>query len=129
MKTCSRCKVSKPLSEYRKRSAAKDGHQSACKTCVDATKRVRPNYKEYETKLKRVYGIDLDQYHSMLTKQGGSCKICGTTDPSCGRTYFCVDHDHKTGKVRGILCNDCNTGIARFKDNIDFLQNAINYLS
>ncbi len=129
MKTCSRCEVTKPTIEFHRRSASKDGLRSACKACVASEVRTRPNHKEYETKIKRVYGIDLNQYNIMFENQNGSCKICGTEEPGCGRSYFCIDHDHQTGDVRGLLCNDCNVGIARFKDNTDFLQSAINYLS
>jgi hypothetical protein len=129
MKTCSRCHESKELTEFHKRAASKDGHRAACKLCVSEEARHRPNKSEYSTKIKRVYGIDLNEYHRMLLEQDGGCKICGAKKPANNREYFCIDHCHTTGKVRGLLCNDCNVGIARFKDNCELLQNAINYLS
>jgi hypothetical protein len=129
MKTCSTCKQAKELTDFHKRTASKDGLRATCKTCVSKQRRHRPNSNEYKTKIKRVYGIDLNEYHRMLLEQNGECKICGVTEPGLGRDYFCIDHCHTTGKVRGLLCNSCNVGIARFKDNCELLKNAINYLS
>jgi len=76
--------------------------------------------------LKYSYGITLEDYNEMLAIQNGVCAIC---NQSCttGRR-LCVDHDHKTGKVRGLLCNDCNSGIGKLKDSSEILKNAANYL-
>lgn len=73
---------------------------------------------------RQKYGITLDDYNKMLENQGGRCAICG----SISGALF-VDHCHKTGRVRGLLCCSCNTGIGLLKDNIDVLTNAIKYLS
>jgi hypothetical protein len=59
-------------------------------------------------KLRARYGITLEEYDKMLKDQGGVCAICGTDNPGVGFDLFLVDHDHKTGKVRGLLCNRCN---------------------
>ena len=64
----------------------------------------------------------------MLAKQNGQCAICATTDPGCGHKHFCVDHDHKTGEVRGLLCMRCNKGLGLFKDDPVITQLATNYL-
>ena len=59
--------------------------------------------------LRYRYGIDLADYDRLLSEQGGACAICGEQSPINGiKKYFCVDHDHSTGKVRGLLCNHCN---------------------
>ena len=76
---------------------------------------------------KRDYGISFDDALKMFDEQKGKCKICGD-DMHKGKRGFCVDHDHKTGKVRGILCNHCNSGLGMFKDNTKSLENAIKYL-
>lgn len=85
--------------------------------------------------LKRSYGITLDEYNSLLESQGGVCKICGGKDSRVwkdGRKQLaplCVDHNHISGKVRGLLCNKCNVAIALAKDSVDILASAIRYLT
>ena len=78
--------------------------------------------------LKRTYGITLEDYNKLLEEQGGVCKICGLKDQP-GKFRLAVDHDHKTGAVRGILCNGCNGGLGLFKDSPTLLRRALDYLS
>ena len=80
--------------------------------------------------LRKNYGITSADYDRMLEEQGGRCAICGTTHPG-GRTnkYFFVDHCHDTGNVRGLLCMACNTMLGHADDNIETLNNAIEYLN
>ena len=86
------------------------------------------NRKELKSKeLLRKYGIDADQYDRMVENQNNKCKICGTDEPR-GIGGWKVDHCHSTGKVRGLLCNNCNLGLGYFKDNIKSLEAAIQYL-
>lgn len=81
--------------------------------------------------LKKNYNVTPEWYDETLASQGHGCAICGNV---CARVvsgktrWMHVDHDHTTGKVRGILCNACNTGIGYFKDDIVVLRNAISYL-
>ena len=63
----------------------------------------------------------------MLAAQGGCCAICGTSDTG-KRKAFAVDHNHDTGKIRGLLCSNCNTGIGNLRDNVELLERAIDYL-
>ena len=77
--------------------------------------------------LKTNYGITVDQYNEMFQSQEGKCSICRTHQSSLSRRLS-VDHDHKTGKVRSLLCNFCNTAIGSFKDSTDLLNRAIEYL-
>jgi hypothetical protein len=65
----------------------------------------------------------------MLKEQGGVCKICGTDKPWSRSGKFTIDHDHATGRVRGLLCHNCNLGLGKFKDSIEFLRKAMEYLS
>lgn len=76
--------------------------------------------------LKRKYNITLDDYQKLLKKQNGECAICGQIS-SESRTLD-VDHCHKSGKIRGLLCPNCNVGLGNFQDNILLLQKASLYL-
>lgn len=76
--------------------------------------------------LQRLYGIDLLRYKEMLISQNYVCLICGR--PNRNGTSLSVDHDHKTGKVRGLLCFKCNAGLGSFCDDKDMLLSAIKYL-
>ncbi len=75
-----------------------------------------------QNRLQSVYGITLEQYNAM-----GGCAICGATKNKSGYRLH-VDHDHATGKVRGKLCEGCNSGLGNFRDDTVRLQNAIEYL-
>jgi hypothetical protein len=72
---------------------------------------------------EREYGLTWDGYQQMWWEQHEGCGICMVQE---GR--FHVDHDHKTGKVRGILCQHCNYGLGHFRDSVLFLEEAIKYL-
>lgn len=76
--------------------------------------------------LRSIYRIGLEDYESLLKKQGGGCAICGTKDS--GKYTFAVDHCHETKKVRGILCHWCNKGLGQFYDNPENLRKAADYL-
>ncbi len=78
----------------------------------------------YATVLRRKYGLTLSDYNDMLAKQHGRCAIC--RDPFHNKPG--VDHDHVTGRVRGLLCTFCNTGIGLFRDDPTRLRSAIEYL-
>ena len=82
--------------------------------------------------LKKQYGIDLKEYERMAEEQKGLCAICGnpetTKDKDGGPRMMPVDHDHKTGKVRALLCTQCNRGLGMFTDSIERLKSAAAYL-
>jgi hypothetical protein len=77
--------------------------------------------------LKIAYGITLEDYNRMFNKQGGCCAICGKHQSEL-RKKLHVDHNHKTGKVRGLLCQNCNSVIGQSYENREILNNAILYL-
>ena len=87
--------------------------------------------------LKGRYGISEDYYNMLLAAQGGVCAICKSASPANGTVgkhriaarFFNVDHNHKDGSVRGLLCFSCNAGIGLFNDNADRLRAAMWYLN
>lgn len=79
--------------------------------------------------LKRRYGITEDEYFQMFNAQKGKCKLCGKTKPRNGAKHLIIDHCHSTGKVRGLLCNDCNVLLGKLKDDIDYIDRIKDYLT
>ena len=90
--------------------------------------------RERASRIKKQYGITIDQASSMLLQQGGGCAICAKPlsieqEGKLAADYSHIDHCHTTGKVRGILCNNCNHGVGKFMDSPELLRKAANYLS
>jgi hypothetical protein len=81
--------------------------------------------KQRDTKLRRAYGIGAAEFDAMLTAQGNCCAICKTNEPT---HKWVVDHHHATGKIRGILCNDCNIALRKDRDTIEHLRRALEYI-
>lgn len=77
--------------------------------------------------LKSKFGLTQEDYDAMLEAQAGGCAICGTEDTSPW-DWFCIDHDHQTGTVRGLLCRSCNTAIGQVADSPEILRQAVAYL-
>ena len=80
-----------------------------------------------QKRIKRVYGLDPNEYKVLLEMSDGKCWICAKEKKEDGRALH-IDHSHKTLEVRGILCWQCNKGIQLFRDNPEFLRNAADYL-
>lgn len=96
------------------------------------TKEMRADYQR-DWHLRTKFGITLDQYNAMLEAQGGVCATCKSDEvfinPKTGEPQdLCVDHDHETGVVRGLLCVGCNRGIGYFRDSPEKLKAAADYL-
>lgn len=86
--------------------------------------------KRKDLHLRDRYGITIEQYEDMLQSQNGLCTICGVAMDSSQKTCIPhVDHDHSTGKVRGILCGSCNAGLGNFRDDVKRLLKAVDYLT
>lgn len=132
IKHCGCCNQDLPLDSFAKNSAKKDGLQERCTPCRakhhQATKHNRPKQtREQKRKyLITSYGLTEDEFATMLEKQNNSCAICGTKD--WGKPSPSIDHCHITGKVRGLLCNNCNRGLGLLKDSTEVIKNAIKYL-
>jgi len=133
-KVCSSCCTRKLFSDFSKRKETKDGLHYVCKQCANERRRERrkqPDYLKNET-LKRDFGISLEDFKQMLLEQKGVCAICGQPEIATYKgklRHLSVDHDHKTGQIRSLLCNDCNSALGFFKDNIKVLKNAAKYLT
>ena len=107
----------------------------ACLCCKELNKYVAlpaninlEKLRDKGSTIERTYGITLREYEQMYIRQNGTCAICHHPEPVKSRLFLAVDHDHKTGRVRGLLCSKCNTGIGMFEDQIGVLYSAIRYL-
>ena len=137
MKTCSTCKQELPLEKFYTNKAYKSGYSYNCKSCsyeyVKNSKLNNPERMASERRrgmLKRNYGLTVEQYNEMLESQGNGCAICGSeTGGRKDVTRLAVDHCHNSGQIRGLLCVNCNNGLGRFKDSIELLEKAIDYLA
>jgi hypothetical protein len=105
--------------EWRKTPKAKESIKAS---------RERRKPINFKAALKRHYDLTPEDYLSMLESQKGRCAICSTHQKDLKRSLQ-VDHDHKTGKVRGLLCNSCNGGLGLFKDETHLLYMAAGYLN
>jgi hypothetical protein len=158
VKTCKACGASKPLSDYYANPAGRQGTRPECKNCTRASRKQwyeknrereiqrvlawqrehpemlrermdafrvagKKKISDRRSHLKRKYGLTLEDFDAMLESQGGGCAICGRPDADN------VDHDHETGRVRGILCWNCNVAIGQFEDDADRVVMAAAYLA
>jgi hypothetical protein len=102
-----------------------------CNRCYNKSLREKNPTRDFAYDLNKNWGISIDEYNALLKNQGYKCAICGadSNDTVNGKkTRLAVDHDHKTGEIRGLLCGNCNRGIGNLQDSINFLQKAIDYL-
>ncbi len=132
--TCRACSEEKSVDQFRKHPTMKRGHRNDCIPCEN--KRRKENWhknpernKEYE--LQRNYGISIADLDAIREEQAYQCAICGVHEddaPHRHGTGLFVDHCHETGKVRGLLCHQCNSMLGYARDSEDNLLNAIQYL-
>lgn len=132
-KRCSRCGETKPVSDFPRNREKKDGLHSRCRVCANEASRAwhdknreRSRYLSRRTQLRLYYGLSLEDYDRLVEQQDGKCGICGTTDPggSGTRGNLHVDHDHRTGRVRGLLCAVCNVQVGvleKFRNDPELL--------
>lgn len=102
----------------------KNGYRGSCKKCELPMVR--------ESQIKSKFGITTREYNKMLRQQGGVCAICHNPEQRCSgpgtSDHLCVDHDHTTGVVRGLLCRNCNSAIGLVGDDVERLLSCIVYL-
>lgn len=108
--------------------------KSKCLRCYrKENKKARSNTPLAKAKRRRnrvfgKYKITMSQYEELSRKQSGKCAICFASPEDIRYGVLCIDHCHRTNKVRGLLCIECNTGLGRFEDKLQILCNAIHYL-
>lgn len=134
---CWKCQKTKPIARFNNDITRPSGKCSRCKDCNRvhyAAFRVKmkgklgqSGYREYFSKyeLSHYYGITIDDFKLRLKQQNNLCAICN--GPPTGRRLG-VDHCHRTGKFRGLLCGRCNSALGLFRDNIENLETALEYL-
>ena len=123
---CTDCGEFKPWADYHKKADGRNGRNSYCDAC-DYDRKVKwrkanPE-KQHDQQLRRMYGSSREEYLALTEAQGGGCGICGCTDRK-----LVMDHNHKTGEVRGTLCQTCNKGIGLLQDSPSIVRAALDYL-
>ncbi|MFW6695441.1 endonuclease VII domain-containing protein [Streptomyces sp. MAR4 CNX-425] len=113
-KRCPQCREVKPHSAWERNRSSSDGWASYCREC--RAKRNREGY------FRRKYGLTEAERDALIVSQGGVCLIC-----LAARAEH-VDHDHQTGRVRGVLCFSCNAALGQFKDRPDVIRRAAAYV-
>lgn len=133
MKTCTKCGVEKPLEGFYKEKKAKDGRTSQCSVCL--AEKSRRRYKNnpeagWASTIKKKYGITQEDYYALLEQQGGKCanESCKATQCGPNKKRWCIDHNHDTGEVRGLLCSDCNAAAGILRDNPSIIRGLAKYL-
>jgi hypothetical protein len=146
-KICPKCQEILPTTAFNKASR-RDGFQTYCRACHNKMQREKYNSSPEEkikrqiragrrkerdplvakkSELKRLYGITFEDYTKMFVDQGEVCAICKENCQT--KNSLSVDHDHKNGRVRGLLCNRCNRALGMFKDDPIILQRAAEYVA
>lgn len=154
-KTCSSCRLTKDASEFYKTDTGRLRH--LCKECYSDhnreqrikhhqkrseyaratgtkwTPESREKYKlpkdeQFFAYAERSYGVSRQRYEEMWAAQGGVCAICRRECNRSNSDRLCIDHDHGTGQVRGLLCFKCNVGLGRFDDDVLLMESAIDYI-
>lgn len=134
MLVCKTCKANKPFSDFGKYTIrGKTRYRKSCKPCrvkeVISVYHSNPKIRERvklaarASHLRNKYSMTEEDLTVLIENQNNQCAICHLTLKKPN-----IDHDHVTGKIRGILCWDCNIGLGKFKDNVKFLESAVLYL-
>jgi hypothetical protein len=147
-RVCPKCQVDKPFSEYPKNKYGRHGIATYCLSCsaeIVRARRATPegqaahrasskrwreanNERHKDNNARWRYGVDHGTYDTMLAAQNGKCAICQSSDPG-GTVRFKIDHCHTSNQVRGLLCDSCNLGLGKFRDDVALLAKAIDYLT
>lgn len=110
---CSTCKRAKPREEFAENRTTRNGLNSECRTCRSVAW------------IQHKYDLSVTEYQELYDSQGGRCAICNQL-PTGGR--LCVDHNHDSGDVRGLLCDNCNKAIGLFQDSPEVIISAVEYI-
>jgi len=123
-KWCPDCETVSPLEQFPRNRSTPTGYAVYCKPCHNARGKASKDKvggaRTYH--LQRRYGVTAQEVEVLVAAQGGRCAICREAPAEH------VDHDHETGRVRGVLCFNCNGGLGQFRDRLDVMASAIAYL-
>ena len=145
MKKCSRCGEPKSLGSFPKNPKCSDGYAGVCKSCryntikkhretgkgreqnVEGQRRYRKTDTYRNTRLLRLYGITLEEWQILYDKQKGCCIVCERHQAELTKP-LCVDHCHKTNKVRGLICSHCNSSLGFLKEDRNIVLRLVGYI-
>ena len=116
---CSVCRDEKLISDFPTRNSRPEGLEYRCKQCANAA--------TIGGHRLAMYGVTRQTYNQMVMEQCGNCAICGRPETAKNR-QLCVDHDHATGKIRGLLCSRCNTALGLMQDDDRIVRRALSYI-
>lgn len=152
-KVCNKCLIPKSILDFSKDASSSDGLRGYCRACGKiywaahsalpgnreklnarareraAKDRDKAHFTERKSRIKTRYGLSLEDLEEMRRQQKDECLLClGAFEPGWGKTGPSIDHCHKSGKVRGLLCHACNTALGKLQDSQEILARAIEYL-
>ena len=134
-KICTKCKEEKSLTEFFKDKHKKSGLTSACKVCRSKAyntweRNNKQRIKQYSRKsnLKKGYGLTIGDWNNLFDRQQGRCAIC-ERHQSEEPMRLHIDHNHRTGQIRNLLCSNCNRMLGCAKESTTILVKAIEYLN
>lgn len=130
-KECYACGSTLPFSRYGPDDRRYDGLRGDCRDCHnrksrDTRRKHLKRMRDYDKKTyyQKNYGISKEEYESMVSERGGKCQICNTIPDKKLR----VDHCHSSGKIRDLLCHNCNTALGHVKDNPEIIKSMLAYI-
>jgi hypothetical protein len=147
---CKRCGVKRPIIDFHIVKECLDGRRPVCKFCIRKQQKkrydgnaefARARQRKYNAhnpqvmrkiNLKKKYGITLEQYNTMFIFQGGVCLVCGQSEivTRLGKIKnLAIDHNHVTGKIRGLLCQKCNQALGLLNDNPVIIKSLLKYIT
>ncbi len=128
-KKCRGCNIKKNIIDFYKGTGKEDHLCKPCRKIRDKAYRDKPDIKIKKAwrLVKKIYGISYEDYMKMFRSQNGACAICNNPKLLTKRRMH-IDHDHTTGKVRGLLCHNCNLVLGHAKDSAKILMSAVVYL-
>ncbi len=142
IKKCLQCNIFKPFSSYQGTKITKlSVYCAECRQTAEfkeKRRKIASNYyknnknKEYERSRKynlwKIYNITIEDFNYLLELQNYSCAICSKSETELNKRLN-IDHDHKTGKVRGLLCSNCNTALGLLYDNPELISKSLAYIN
>lgn len=148
---CKRCGELRRYSGFYKAPDCKDGRRPVCKICIreqqkETYARNRKNRQQKqrewgaanrdyqrENNLRKKYNIGVVEYEQMFVSQGGKCGVCGLPEIVCDKAgklkRLAVDHNHETGKIRGLLCQKCNQALGLLDENPVIIRSLADYIA